>query len=180
MYSYKACPLFIYLFIPPLDLDFKEINISSEVERWRKESFIHLNRNMTDNIPSISRKKASKITHTNNRPFTQSCTRSFGPNVCYYSKVCCWTLRHNLLLLLLFNATAQFGLKLPHCWSFWINLTHTNTHTHTRQYSTERVISSSHRPPPTQHTTNTSDPHPCPQRDSILPSQQWCGSRPTH
>jgi len=30
----------------------------------------------------------------------------------------------------------------------------------------ERVISSTQRPLLTQHTTNTSDTHPCPQRDS--------------
>ena len=44
--------------------------------------------------------------------------------------------------------------------------THTHTHTHTRQNFSERVIGSSQRKLPTQHTTNTGNEHPCPQRHS--------------
>jgi len=35
------------------------------------------------------------------------------------------------------------------------------------------VITTSLRPLPTQHTTNTRDKHTCPQRDSNLRSQQY-------
>ena len=44
--------------------------------------------------------------------------------------------------------------------------THTHTHTHTQQDSSEWVISSSQGLLCTQHTTNTSYKHPCPQQDS--------------
>jgi hypothetical protein len=47
-----------------------------------------------------------------------------------------------------------------------VSRSHPITHTHTRQDSSERVISSTQRPLPTQRTTNTRDEHPCPQRDS--------------
>ena len=40
-------------------------------------------------------------------------------------------------------------------------LDHTQLDTHTRKDSSGRVISPSHRPLPTQHTTNTRDEHPC-------------------
>ena len=55
----------------------------------------------------------------------------------------------------------------------------THTHTHTRRDSSERVISSSDRPLPTQHTTNKTDEHPCCQRDSNPQSQQSSGPRRT-
>ena len=40
-----------------------------------------------------------------------------------------------------------------------------HTDLHTRWFSYERVISSSQRPLPTQHTTNTTDEHPSPKWD---------------
>jgi hypothetical protein len=44
---------------------------------------------------------------------------------------------------------------------------HTHTHTHTADRTPlNGVISSWKRPLPTQHTTNTRDEHPYPQRDS--------------
>jgi hypothetical protein len=44
--------------------------------------------------------------------------------------------------------------------------THTHTHIHTRWDYSERVLCASQGPLPTQHTTNTRDVHPCPQRDT--------------
>ena len=52
---------------------------------------------------------------------------------------------------------------------------HTNTHTRTQQDSSERVISSSQRPFPTQHTT---DEHPCRQRYSNARSRQSSDCQP--
>ena len=50
---------------------------------------------------------------------------------------------------------------------------YTHTHTHTKRAdSSERVINSSYRQLPTQHTTNISYEHPCPQRDSTPRSRQ--------
>jgi hypothetical protein len=54
---------------------------------------------------------------------------------------------------------------------------HTQTH-YTRYDSSERVISSLQRPLSTQHTTNTRDKHPCPQRDSSPRSQPSKGRSP--
>jgi hypothetical protein len=56
---------------------------------------------------------------------------------------------------------------------------YTIRHTHTRQDSSEVVISPSPRPLPTQYTTNTRDEHSYPQRDPNPKSQQWSGLRPT-
>ena len=47
-----------------------------------------------------------------------------------------------------------------------------NTHTHTQEDSSVQVISSSHRPLPTQRKTNTTDKNPCHQRKSNLPLQK--------
>ena len=49
---------------------------------------------------------------------------------------------------------------------------HTHTHTHTHTHSSKQVISQSHRPLPTQHTTNTSFENPFSQRNSNLLSHQ--------
>jgi hypothetical protein len=49
----------------------------------------------------------------------------------------------------------NFGVSIPH------------TETNTRKDSSERVIGSSQKLLPTQHTTNAREKHPCPQRDSI-------------
>jgi hypothetical protein len=57
--------------------------------------------------------------------------------------------------------------------------TQLDTHTHTRLDSSEQVISSSQRPLPTQHTTNASDKHQCPHRNSNPQSQTSSGRRPT-
>ena len=43
---------------------------------------------------------------------------------------------------------------------------HTHTHTYTQYDFSERVISTSQRPLPTQHTTNKWDEHPYAQWDS--------------
>jgi hypothetical protein len=43
----------------------------------------------------------------------------------------------------------------------------------------ERLISSSQRLLLTQHKTNTTDKHPCPQWDSNPQPRQWSGRRPT-
>jgi hypothetical protein len=56
---------------------------------------------------------------------------------------------------------------------------HTHTRTHTQQDFSERVISQSQRPLPTQHTTNTRNEHKCPQRDSNPRSQRSDSFRPT-
>jgi len=50
---------------------------------------------------------------------------------------------------------------------------------HTWYDSSERMISSSQRPLPTEHTTNARDEYPCSRRDSTSRSQQSSGSRPT-
>jgi len=50
--------------------------------------------------------------------------------------------------------------------------THTHTHTHTQQDCSEWVTISSQRPLTTQHTTDTRNEHPCPQRDLNPRSQQ--------
>ena len=47
-----------------------------------------------------------------------------------------------------------------------VSRSHTHTHTHTEYDSSERVISSSQRPLPTQHTTNRREENACPQRYS--------------
>ena len=52
-------------------------------------------------------------------------------------------------------------------------------HTHSRQDPSEPVITSSHRPLPTQHTTKTRDRHPCRRRDSNPVSLLSSGRRPT-
>ena len=48
------------------------------------------------------------------------------------------------------GATAQTRRRPPHCLGFYI--IHNSTHTESRKDSSERVISSSHRPLPTQQT----------------------------
>jgi hypothetical protein len=48
----------------------------------------------------------------------------------------------------------------------------TQSDTHNRLHSSERAITTSLRPLPTQHTTNTRDTHPYHQRDSNPRSQQ--------
>ena len=53
------------------------------------------------------------------------------------------------------------------------------SHTHTRYSSSERVISSSQRPLPTQNTSNTRDEHPCPQRMLKSRSKHLSSFRPT-
>ena len=58
-------------------------------------------------------------------------------------------------------------------------ITHTIRHTHDRWVSPEQDSSSSYRPLPTQHTTNTTDEHPRPQRDSNPRPPQSSGRRPT-
>jgi len=52
-----------------------------------------------------------------------------------------------------------------------------NTHTHTRQDFSEGEVSSSQRPLSAQHTTNTADEQPYPQRD---PSNQGSASLTTY
>ena len=47
------------------------------------------------------------------------------------------------------------------------------------QDSSKRVISSSQRPLPVQHTTNTRGEHPCHQWDSNSLSQQWTAAQPS-
>ena len=60
---------------------------------------------------------------------------------------------------------------------------HTHTHTphttHTRLDSPEPMISSSHRPLPTRHTTGARNEHPCCQRESNPRPQQSSGHRLT-
>ena len=51
--------------------------------------------------------------------------------------------------------------------------THTHTHTHTRYDPSVQVISSSQKPLPTQHITNTMDEHPCSQWDCGRRTQNW-------
>ena len=67
---------------------------------------------------------------------------------------------------------------LTHSLIHSLSHTHTHTHTHTHNDSSEQVISSSQRPLPTQHTTNTRDEYPRPQRNSIPQSEQSSGCRP--
>ena len=55
-------------------------------------------------------------------------------------------------------------------------LEHTKTH-RSLYDSSEEVISSSHRPLPTEYTTNTRDEHPCPHRLSHPQFQQKKGFR---
>jgi len=50
--------------------------------------------------------------------------------------------------------------------------------THVKWDSYKRVISSSRRPLPTQHTTNTREKHPCSQQDSNPRSYQLEGGGP--
>jgi len=54
---------------------------------------------------------------------------------------------------------------------------HKYTHTHKRWNASEQVISSSQRPLPTQHATDTWDEHPCNQWDSYSQYQQPSGLR---
>jgi hypothetical protein len=72
------------------------------------------------------------------------------------------------------GTTALLGPRPPHCWGF-----SSHTDTHTLCDSSELIISSSQRPLPTQHTTNTRDERPCPQQDSNPRSQQSSGFKPT-
>ena len=51
------------------------------------------------------------------------------------------------------------------------------SHTHNVQNSSVRVIRLSLKPLPAQHTTNTKDEHPCPQRESNPRSQLSSGRR---
>ena len=73
-----------------------------------------------------------------------------------------------------------FWLKCPiglRLLLFEVSKSHSDTHS--RQDSSVRVISTSQRPLPTQHTTNTRDKPACPQRDSNPLSQQRSGCRRT-
>ena len=56
--------------------------------------------------------------------------------------------------------------------------TQLDTHTHTRQDSSDRVTRFLQGPLTTQHTAKRSDEHPCPQWDSNLQSQQSSVCRP--
>ena len=58
-----------------------------------------------------------------------------------------------------------------------VSISHTTTH-HRRQDSSGRMISSSQRPLPLQHTILTTDRYPCPRWDSNPQSQQANGRRP--
>ena len=60
-----------------------------------------------------------------------------------------------------------------------VSRSHTIENTYTRWDACGRVISSTQRPLPTRHTTNTRDEHPCPHGDSNRRSQGWSGGRPT-
>jgi hypothetical protein len=55
-----------------------------------------------------------------------------------------------------------------------------NTHTHTLYNPSVQMISSSHRPlhTHTQHTANTTEEHPWPQRDSNWRTERSSGRRP--
>ena len=55
--------------------------------------------------------------------------------------------------------------------------TQAHTCTDRQEDSCERVTSSSHRPLPARHTTNTRDEHPCPHLDSNPRSRQLSGFR---
>jgi hypothetical protein len=57
---------------------------------------------------------------------------------------------------------------------------HTVIQTHTRQDSSQPVISSWQRPLPTHHTTNTREQNPCPKRNSNPPSQESSGCLRPH
>ena len=73
------------------------------------------------------------------------------------------------------GATVQLPPWPPHCSGFWV----TQLDTHTGSGCSELVISSSQRPLPTQHTTNTTDEHPRPLRESNPQSQKSKGYKPT-
>ena len=79
------------------------------------------------------------------KPKPLSCTFSF----LFFSFISCGT---NLV---------QTALLLG-----FLGRTQVDTHKHTQQVASGRVISSPQRPQPTQHTTNIKDEYPCPQRDS--------------
>jgi hypothetical protein len=64
------------------------------------------------------------------------------------------------------GAANRIEPESPHCSGFLYD-----TQSDTRKDSSERVISASQRPLPTQHKTNTRDEEPCPQRDSNPRSQ---------
>jgi hypothetical protein len=81
-----------------------------------------------------------------------------------------WKKKRYTIPFLFCGATAQFG---PRATSMLRFLNHTKLDT------CERVVSSSQRPLPTQHTTNTWDKHKCRQWDSNPRSQQSTGCRPT-
>jgi hypothetical protein len=94
-----------------------------------------------------------------------------------YSPMCLHGVdRHNFTFLPFFfrDATAPLG---PRCLIVEGSRSHKIRHTHTRQDSSEQVISSSQRPLPTQHTTNTGKRHPCPLRYSKPRSQQSSSRR---
>jgi hypothetical protein len=74
-----------------------------------------------------------------------------------------------------FSVTQQPNSGLGHPLLRFRDYTH--THTHTRLEPSERLISPSHRSLPTQRTTNTTEEHPCHQRDLNTRSQQSRGCR---
>jgi hypothetical protein len=90
------------------------------------------------------------------QPTQQRCYR-------HYTRYIIWTLL--LFARLSFcGFTAHIGRTLPHYRGSYI--------TRTRWDSSERVTNWSQRPLSLQHTTNTTDEHPCPQRNSNPPSQK--------